>query len=413
VGPIMVIVLACDCPAKAARLRQALERSGYNCPLGNVVAVEAAGKASHKPDVVLVVLTADHEQAQADIKRVRETVDVPILAIGPRDPNLILCAVRAGANDFVDEAGDLHGELSTAICRLSTVGPGRAALGRLHTVVAASGGCGRTLLATNLAVALAKVNTRCALFDFDMGTGDVATVMDLKPLHTVADLCRNVDKLDQKMFEQSLIEHTSGVSVLAAPETWDAVSQVTVEGLEKVLRYGRTLFPTVVVDLNAFWLAEFTQLLQQSSTIFLLCRLDLSTIRNARRALEHFDRIRVNRDNVQLVAARTGRPKEISANQAELVLDRSFDHSIPEDSSTANLCINCGVPLVVESPSCSVTKAIACIAKSAARGCRSGAGDLAQLQNGTGSSPVLGKVRALLGMGERGLGQRTKLATDN
>jgi pilus assembly protein CpaE len=409
----MVIVLACDCPAKAARLRQALERSGYNCPLGNVVAVEAAGKASHKPDVVLVVLTADHEQAQADIKRVRETVDVPILAVGPRDPNLILCAVRAGANDFVDEAGDLHSELSTAICRLSTVGHGRAALGRLHTVVAASGGCGRTLLATNLAVALAKVNTRCALFDFDMGTGDVATVMDLKPLHTVADLCRNVDKLDQKMFEQSLIEHTSGVSVLAAPESWDAVSQVTVEGLEKVLRYGRTLFPTVVVDLNAFWLAEFTQLLQQSSTVFLLCRLDLPTIRNARRALEHFDRIRVNRDSVQLVAARTGRPKEIGANQAELVLDRSFDHFIPEDSSTANLCINCGVPLVVESPSCSVTKAIACIAKSAAHGRNSAAGDLAQLQNGTGSSPVMGKVRALLGMGERGLGQRTKLATDN
>jgi pilus assembly protein CpaE len=398
----MMIVLACDCPNKAARLRQALERCGYNCPLGNVVTVDAAGKASHKPDILLVVLPGDYEQVEPTIRRVRDAVDVPVLALGPRDPNLILCAVRAGANDFIDETGDLQAELSTAISRISTIGPGRAVAGRLHTVIAASGGCGRTLLATNLAVALAKVNARCALFDFDMGSGDVATVMDLKPPHSVADLCRNVDKLDHKMFEQSLVEHSSGVSVLAAPETWDAVSHVSVEGLEKILRYGRTLFPAVVVDLNTFWLPEFTQLLRQSTTVFLLCRLDLSTIRNARRALEYFDRIHVNRDNVQLVAARTGRAKEIGSNQAEMVLGRAFDHAIPENASTANLCLNCGVPLVVESPSCSITKAIANIAKSANRGRNAAAGQAAPSHNGHGTLPVLEKMRALLGMSERG-----------
>jgi len=164
----MMIALVCDCPSKAARRRQTLERSGYNCPLGNVVAIEAAGKVSHRPDLALVVLPAEHEQAHAAVKRVREAIEAPILAVGRRDPNLILCALRAGASDFVDESGDLHGELSAAVTRLSTLSHGRAAQGRLITVVAASGGSGRTLLATNLAVALAKSHTRCVLFDFDL-----------------------------------------------------------------------------------------------------------------------------------------------------------------------------------------------------------------------------------------------------
>ena len=46
----------------------------------------------------------------------------------------------------------------------------------------------------------------------------MATGLNLKPRHSIADLCHNIDKLDQKMFEQSLIEHPSGVFVLAAPK---------------------------------------------------------------------------------------------------------------------------------------------------------------------------------------------------
>lgn len=408
----MMIALACDCPNRAARMRQALERSGYNCPLGNVVSIDAAGRVLHRPDLALVVLPTDHEQAHAAVKRVREAVDVPILAVGQRDPNLILCALRAGAHDFVDESGDLHSELSAAVNRLSSLAHGRTTQGRLITVVAAGGGSGRTLLATNLAVTLAKTQSRCALFDFDLGAGDVATVLDLKPRHTAADLCRNFDKLDQKMFEQSLLEHQSGVSVLAAPETWDSVAHVTGEGLEKIVRFGRLLFSNVVVDLDAFWMGEFTQLLQQSSSIFLMCRMDLSTIRNARRALDYFDRIHVDRDNVQLIAARSGRAKEISINQAELVLDRSIAFSIPEDASAANLSINCGVPLMVESPSSSVAKAIASIAKSAMHNQKAAAAEAAHIQNGHASLPVLDKVRALLGMAERGFVTRTDLLTE-
>ena len=208
-------------------MRQALERAGYNCPLGNVISLESAGRPLEKPDLLLIVLPTEYELTHAIVKRVRETIDSPILVVGPRDPNLILCALCSGRDDFVDESDDLHSELSAAIGRVSAAGAGRSALGRLITVVAAGGGSGRTLMAANLGVTCAKAHNRCVLLDFDFGGGDIATILDLKPRHSAADLCRNYDKLDQKMFEQSLLEHASGVSVLAAPDSWDAITRIS------------------------------------------------------------------------------------------------------------------------------------------------------------------------------------------
>ena len=188
--------------------------------------------------------------------------------------------------------------------------------------------------------------------------------------------------------------------MLAAPKTGTRWDKSTGECLEKIVKFGRMLFPTVVVDLNTFWSNEFTHLLQQSSTIYLLCRLDLSTIRNARRALDYFSRLRVKRDNVHLIAARSGRAKEITVSQAELVLDKTFEYSIPENPAAANLCINCGVPLVVESPSCAMTKAITNIARAATSNLSGGRWGK-QSQRAHVACPCSERSRAFFGMGER------------
>ena len=122
------------------------------------------------------------------------------------------------------------------------------------------------------------------------------------------------------MFEQSLVEHSSGVSVLAAPEAWEEARHISSEGLKKVVRFGRAMFPDVVVDLNPFWLSKLFTRLQESTTILLLFRLDFASIRNVDRLLSAVDRASVDRGKIQLVASRYGRPKEISVAQAETVL---------------------------------------------------------------------------------------------
>jgi pilus assembly protein CpaE len=361
----MAILIASDCQTKATRLRHHLTQNGHDCPFNNVVTIEAARHAATgqpQPELIVFVLSQDDDRALAALRQLRDAVETPILAVGPRDPNLILGTLHAGANDYLDESSDFQNDLTSALSRLLESASKRSAAGRLITVIAANGGCGRTFFAANLAVHLAQAQGRCGLFDLDVAGADVATYLNLKPPHSIADLCHNIDKLDQKMFEQSMVEHPSGVSVLAAPEEWEEGRFISAEGLQKVLRFGKAFFPSVVVDLNTPWLSGNGPVLPQSTTVFLLLRLDFPGIRNAHRVLTAMDRAGVDPGKLQLVAARCGRPKEISGSQVESVLGMKIRHYLPEDSHTVNSCINCGVSVMLESPSSAIGKAIALVA---------------------------------------------------
>ena len=56
------------------------------------------------------------------------------------------------------------------------------------TVFSAKGGCGKTTVATNLAVALAAAGgTPCCVVDLDLAFGDVGIAMQLTPARTMVD----------------------------------------------------------------------------------------------------------------------------------------------------------------------------------------------------------------------------------
>src|SRR5258706_561520 len=78
-----------------------------------------------------------------------------------------------------------------------------------------SRGSGSSTLAVNLATALAKDHKSCLLLDLNLGAGDLAALLDLKPTHTLADLCRNSTRMDQAIFERSLVRHSSGILLLS------------------------------------------------------------------------------------------------------------------------------------------------------------------------------------------------------
>ena len=61
--------------------------------------------------------------------------------------------------------------------------------GKTIVVLSPKGGSGKTMVATNLAIALASTNTGAtALVDLDAVFGDVATALSIVPAHTVEQL---------------------------------------------------------------------------------------------------------------------------------------------------------------------------------------------------------------------------------
>jgi pilus assembly protein CpaE len=367
----MIIVLISECQSAVAQMRHMLSQCGHECPAAYVasyaMAREVVAAAHPKPDLILYVVSGPTDRAFASLRELRDATTAQILAIGPRDSSLILGAVRAGAHDYLEQEGDLSVGLSAALLRISNSVRRTSAMGQVTTVISASGGTGSTTVAANLAVALAKTHGRCGLFDFDLRGSDVATYLGLKPRHTVADVSRSIDKLDHKMWEQSLVEHESGVSILAGPESWDDAKYITGEALHKIVRFGRGVLPQIVADLDHFWLSDRAGILLESTRTVLLFRLDFASIRNATRAVQHLQRIGVATDSLHLAVSCYGKHRDISPAQAEAALGAKIRHFIPEDFRIVNASLDCGVPVVLEAPRSPFSRAIMSVADALAQ----------------------------------------------
>src|SRR5204862_7933822 len=108
--------------------------------------------------------------------------------------------------------------------------------GRLVTIFSAKGGCGKTTIATNLAVALADRGRReVCLVDLDLAFGDVAIALQLFPAHTIADAVPLADNLDGAAVSALLTPHSPGLTTLVAPVEPGTADIVTGAAVGEVL----------------------------------------------------------------------------------------------------------------------------------------------------------------------------------
>ncbi len=355
----MDVCVICDQVALGTRIRELLAASGKTCPADAILPIGQAGPylAKARPDVVVVALGPDHEVALGTVSRLREVTTAPILAIGSvSDPRAVLRILRAGAADLVDE-NDLQTDLIDAISRARAPRDGSASPGRLLSVLAPSGGSGASLIAANLAVAMAKSHERTLLLDLKPRCGDLAAMLDLKPTHTIQDLCRVTNRIDRVLMEQTLAVHPTGVRLLASARGFGE-GPITSEGLERIIELGRSQFPRVIADADPAITPESLGVLKVSDEILLVMRLEFNSLRNAKTLLDHLERQGIESKRVHLIANRKGQPKEIAAAKVEEALGRTFFAVIPDDPKAALGAQNNGEPVLKDYPSSWLSKAI-------------------------------------------------------
>lgn len=367
--------VASDDIALANEIRDLLIQLGHDCPASRILRVEqivpaidailrsapaasgpagGAAAADGLPEIVLVVLPPNPELALLVVRALRRRFGAGILAVGSAtDAKLVLRALREGASEYLDQS-DLRSELSGAIARRDTsenVGP-------VMAVMAASGGSGGSTLAASIAVVLAQKHNGCALVDMNLEKGDLAPLLDLKPAYTLTDLCQNADRMDLSLLQGCVARHSSGVQLLAAPARIADAPRITPAAIESVLSLAVRHFPFVVVDLDHTFRPEQQAAMRQADILVLVMRLDFISLRNMRRTLDFFQELGIVRERVRIVANRCGQPGEITAAQAEGSLGLKIAHFIPEDQRAVTRASNNGVPVVLESPSAKVSRAL-------------------------------------------------------
>jgi Flp pilus assembly CpaE family ATPase len=208
------------------------------------------------------------------------------------DPKLAVRTMRAGVREYLLlplERGALEDALGrTAVFLREKADPSEKSLGKLLVFTGSKGGSGVTTVACNVAIALAqRSDQRVLLIDFALPIGDAALCLGIAADYSTEDALRNFDRLDARYLQNLLVQHRSGVFVLAAP-TQVPETEVSKAAVSKLIAIGLHEFDHVVVDVGSRIDVAAKILFEEASTIYLVTQTGISDLRNSNRVISQF-----------------------------------------------------------------------------------------------------------------------------
>jgi pilus assembly protein CpaE len=305
--------------------------------------------------------------ALADTMRVTKPAVGVILVRRRVDTAVLAEALRAGMREVVEER-DLKA-LNEAVARAYALHDALTAAtgedkaqptkrGTLITVFSAKGGVGKTTLATNLAAALAENGKRqVCIVDLDLALGDVSIVMQLFPIHTIADAVGMEGSLDPQAVEGLLTQHSPGLSVLVAPVQPDAKDRIKGDLIGRILHILKERFDFIVVDTPPAFDDVVLQAFDESDLLLLVANLDVPALKSLKITAETLSLLNHPKDRWRLVLNRADMKVGLTPHEVEKTLDMTITSSIPQ-SNDVPTSINHGKPIVLESPRHPVAQAI-------------------------------------------------------
>lgn len=242
-------------------------------------------------DVVIVELDSDPELALDLVEAICVASPVTVMVYSAQaDSAMLVRCMRAGAREFLPlplSPGAMEEALVRAMVR-RTGHPVKKVLGKLMVFVGAKGGSGVTTIATNFAVAVAQESDQSVvLIDLGLPIGDAALGLGLRGEFSVANALENFSRLDSNFFSKLLIKHSSGLSVLAAPDAYIPV-QATPEAIERLIAVARQTFDYVIVDAGSNMGLTSKALFKDASVVYLITQVTISELRNCNRMITEF-----------------------------------------------------------------------------------------------------------------------------
>jgi pilus assembly protein CpaE len=284
-------------------------------------------------------------------------------------------AMQAGADDFVPKPFDAHTLTSSVNAtarrveqRRQQIAASEAGLANVPSKTVAiyspQGGVGKSMLAANLAVVLARESGRpTVLVDLNLQFGDIDLMLNITPERTIAAVIQRMNQLDAELMESFLTTHEdSGLKVLAAPARPEYADTITVFVVEKVLQVLRERYTYIIIDTPSFLQDTTLTALDHSDQIILLTALDLLALHNTKTALAMMEKLRYGPDKLKLVLNRSNADVGISSEDVEQTLDYSINAYIPSDGRVAVTSVNEGEPFVISQPRTQIAQSIRRIA---------------------------------------------------
>lgn len=206
--------------------------------------------------------------------------------------------------------------------------------GKVFTVFSPKGGVGKTTVAVNLAIALARAHPgSVALLDLSLTFSHTTLLLNLTPKSSLsaatAEVLRGMDP--QVELGYYLSTHpSSGLTVMAGATRPEEGETVTGEMAKVAIQQLRLRFPYVVVDTESYFSDPVLAALELSDRILILCSPEITSLRDVRECQRIFHEVvPIHRDRIVYLMNYIFPFKALSKEQFEGPLQQELFAELP------------------------------------------------------------------------------------
>jgi len=268
---------------------------------------------------------------------------VPIVIVGDLDSaGLALRAVEIGAQDYLVkgrlDTESLSRSLRCAVLRQksqaeSAVSETRAFPARIIGCVGAKGGVGTTTVACQVALGLKRqTGHRVLVADINPSGGSVAFLTRTKITYSTLDAVSDVLRLDQSFWERVVSTGPEELEVLPLAAPIDSDDLLRPERIRHVLRFLRSIYPWIVLDLGRLT-PLCAGLLSELSDLLLITSFDLAAMSETRRAVDRLAELAFASRRVTLIVNKVDKQDCSSAREVPKILGIPGSVIVPAGSA--------------------------------------------------------------------------------
>jgi pilus assembly protein CpaE len=228
---------------------------------------------------------------------------------------------------------------------------------RVISVFSTKGGVGKTVLATNLGVALARLGKSTVLVDLDLQFGDVGIMLGVEPTRTMFGAMQAGDRLDREMLQGFLTQHSSGLSILLAPIRPEEAESVTPGRIARVLDALSAMFEFVVIDTAASFDDVVLTALDASDRVIAVTMMDVASVKNTRISLQKLKQLGYDDSLVEVLLNRADSKVFLEPDEVEKAIGSKIRYRLPSDQIVPR-SVNKGRPVITEAPKSAIAKTI-------------------------------------------------------
>ena len=293
--------------------------------------------------------------------------DTQLLLIGAQnDIELFRTLISEGISDYLISPVTEE-QLKDSMNKIFAAGLGSGNDGRVIAFTGMTGGAGSSVLSHNVAHELSEIyDEQVMVLDLDISYGTAALDYNQQPRQTIVDALTQTGNLDAATLNQYFQEFgETKLSVLGSPASLSTGLQITSQALEALMKVVKPMAEFIILDIPHMWDTWINDSLADADEVVLVCRPDLTNLRNAKNVVEYLGPKRGADAPTRLIFNKTGEAKkaDLSGKDFKDALAMEPALSIPYDPEAFGKALNTGEMMSKASAKSKATEGIIELAK--------------------------------------------------